>query len=75
MRGASQIIGVDVMQEKYVKGITCQTSYNSWKVEKLKSFGRLLMFFLSCAAKAFGVTDFLNPNNIDEPIPQVFYFS
>ncbi|PHU15541.1 Alcohol dehydrogenase 1 [Capsicum chinense] len=41
MRGASQIIGVDVMQEKYEK------------------------------AKAFGVTDFLNPNDTDEPIPQV----
>lgn len=41
MRGASQIIGVDTMQEKYEK------------------------------AKAFGVTDFLNPNDTDEPIPQV----
>ncbi|MCD9561064.1 hypothetical protein HAX54_020021 [Datura stramonium] len=41
MRGASQIIGVDMMQEKYEK------------------------------AKAFGVTDFLNPNDTDEPIPQV----
>ncbi|CAN4100577.1 unnamed protein product [Withania somnifera] len=41
MRGASQIIGVDTMQEKCEK------------------------------AKAFGVTDFLNPNDTDEPIPQV----
>ncbi|XP_059300048.1 alcohol dehydrogenase-like 6 [Lycium ferocissimum] len=41
MRGASQIIGVDTMQDKYEK------------------------------AKAFGVTDFLNPNDTDEPIPQV----
>lgn len=41
MRGASQIIGVDTMQEKCGK------------------------------AKAFGVTDFLNPNDTDEPIPQV----
>ncbi|KAK4370775.1 hypothetical protein RND71_010250 [Anisodus tanguticus] len=40
MRGASQIIGVDTMQEKYEK------------------------------AKAFGVTDFLNPNDTDESIPQ-----
>uniref|UniRef100_A0A0V0I8P4 Putative alcohol dehydrogenase-like 6-like n=1 Tax=Solanum chacoense TaxID=4108 RepID=A0A0V0I8P4_SOLCH len=41
MRGASQIIGVDMMQEKCEK------------------------------AKAFGVTDFLNPKDTDEPIPQV----
>ncbi|XP_038992581.1 alcohol dehydrogenase-like 6 [Hibiscus syriacus] len=41
LRGASQIIGVDINPEKYKK------------------------------AKAFGVTDFLNPNDYEEPIQQV----
>ncbi|PPD71542.1 hypothetical protein GOBAR_DD31559 [Gossypium barbadense] len=41
LRGASQIIGVDINPEKYEK------------------------------AKCFGVTDFLNPNEYNEPIQQV----
>lgn len=44
-------------------------------LQQLESSLRLLMFLPSCAAKAFGVTDFVNPNDTDEPIPQVFYFS
>ncbi|TYH60277.1 hypothetical protein ES332_D08G282100v1 [Gossypium tomentosum] len=43
LRGASQIIGVDINPEKYEK----------------------------VAAKCFGVTDFLNPNEYNEPIQQV----
>ena len=32
------------------------------------------MIFVICAAKAFGVTDFINPNDIDETVQQVHQY-
>ncbi|KAL6178333.1 hypothetical protein ACLB2K_049851 [Fragaria x ananassa] len=57
LRGASAIIGVDTNPEKGEKG----------------SVSSYFLFFicLEFSAKAFGITEFINPNDSKEPVQQV----
>ncbi|PON53607.1 Alcohol dehydrogenase superfamily, zinc-type [Trema orientale] len=59
LRGASRVIGVDTNPEKVEKGLS-----------NLKFLVNNVFYFGS-TAKAFGITEFINPNDCNEPIQQV----
>ncbi|KAK6921331.1 Alcohol dehydrogenase, N-terminal, partial [Dillenia turbinata] len=64
IKGASRIIGVDINPEKCEKGL-------SFYALNLVFDGETMETALYLDAKAFGVTEVVNPNDLSEPIQQV----
>lgn len=65
----SKIIGVDTNPEKQEKGmhlIRCQVVHSAMSPLRVN-------YFVPGTGKLFGVTDFINPDELSEPVQQVFY--